>query len=279
MTRFEEGSERSPVFVAPASRRLQILFSNAQTAGRMPALQRYGLALHQHIMKTETFIRRSRIDAPAAEVYAWHALPGALERLTPPGEHVEVIEKAGGIERGGRVVLQFGRWPFRRRWVAVHQDFEAGRYFSDVQVSGPFAYWKHTHTFEPDGPSAAFSKTAWNMLFRSALSGVGLRGGTCVESLPSYLIIATKLRRARCSGTGFSLWGLVLARMNLHMLKPVPQGSIGFLRDDVDIHRWGVAQEAVDGGHVQIFPPPFDRGSAEDDLRHMLLANELRCGG
>ena len=26
--------------------------------------------------------------------------------------------------------------------------------------------------------------------------------------------------------------------------------SIGFLRDDVDIHRRGVAQEAVDGGHV-----------------------------
>jgi ligand-binding SRPBCC domain-containing protein len=38
--------------------------------------------------------------------------------------------------------------------VAEHQDFEEGRYFSDVQVSGPFAYWKHTHTFEPDGPDA-----------------------------------------------------------------------------------------------------------------------------
>jgi ligand-binding SRPBCC domain-containing protein len=107
-------------------------------------------------MKTETFIRRSRIDAPAAEVYAWHALPGALERLTPPGEHVKVIEKTSGIERGARVVLQFGRWPFRRRWVAEHRDFEVGRYFSDVQVAGPFAYWKHTHTFEPDGPSACF---------------------------------------------------------------------------------------------------------------------------
>ena len=43
-----------------------------------------------------------------------------------------------------------------RRWVAEHQDFEEGRYFSDVQVSGPFAYWKHTHTFEPDGPTACF---------------------------------------------------------------------------------------------------------------------------
>ena len=105
-------------------------------------------------MKTEIFIHRSRIEAPAADVYSWHAQPDALEQLTPPGEHIEVIERTGGIERGARVVLRFGRWPFLWRWVAVHQDFEEGRYFSDVQVSGPFAYWKHTHTFEPDGPGA-----------------------------------------------------------------------------------------------------------------------------
>jgi ligand-binding SRPBCC domain-containing protein len=105
-------------------------------------------------MRTELFICRSRIEAPAEEVYAWHALPDALQRLTPPGENVKVIERTGGIERGARVVMQFGRWPFRRLWVAEHQDFEVGRYFSDIQVSGPFAYWKHTHTFEPDGPYA-----------------------------------------------------------------------------------------------------------------------------
>jgi ligand-binding SRPBCC domain-containing protein len=105
-------------------------------------------------MRTEIFIHRSRIEAPAAKVYAWHALPDALERLTPPGGHIEVIERTGGIERGGRVVVRFGRWPFRRHWVAEHQDFEEGRYFSDVQVSGPFAYWKHTHTFEPYGPTS-----------------------------------------------------------------------------------------------------------------------------
>jgi ligand-binding SRPBCC domain-containing protein len=105
-------------------------------------------------LKTELFIHRSHIEAPAEEVYAWHALPDALEQLTPPGEHIEVLEKTGGIERGARVVMRFGRWPFRRRWVAEHQDFQAGRYFSDVQISGPFAFWKHTHTFEPEGPAA-----------------------------------------------------------------------------------------------------------------------------
>jgi ligand-binding SRPBCC domain-containing protein len=105
-------------------------------------------------MKTEIFIHRSRIKAPAADVYAWHALPEALERLAPQGEHIEVIERTGGIERGARVVLRFGRWPFRQLWVAEHQDYEKGRYFSDIQVSGPFAYWKHTHTFEPEGPTS-----------------------------------------------------------------------------------------------------------------------------
>lgn len=107
-------------------------------------------------MKTEIFTHRSRIAASAAEVYAWHDLPGALEKLTPPWEHVKVIEKSGGIEKGARVVLLMGRWPFRQRWVAEHQEFEVGRYFSDQQVSGPFAYWKHTHTFEPDGPEACY---------------------------------------------------------------------------------------------------------------------------
>jgi ligand-binding SRPBCC domain-containing protein len=133
-----------------------VFFLTWKIAGKMPALRRHGIAPRVYNMKTETFIRRSRIDAPAEEVYAWHALPGALERLTPPETHAKVIETTGGIERGARVELQFGRWPFRRRWVAEHQDFKDGRYFSDIQISGPFAYWKHTHTFEPDGPSACF---------------------------------------------------------------------------------------------------------------------------
>ena len=106
-------------------------------------------------MKTETFIRRSKMEASAAEVYAWHALPDALEKLTPPGEPVKIIEKTGGIERGARVVLLVGKWPFRLRWVAVHGDFEAGHYFMDQQVSGPFAYWKHMHSFEALGPAAS----------------------------------------------------------------------------------------------------------------------------
>jgi ligand-binding SRPBCC domain-containing protein len=107
-------------------------------------------------MITEKFTLRSRIQASAGEVYAWHAVPEALERLTPPGERMKILERTGGVERGARVVIQYGRWPFRRLWIAEHQEHEKGRYFSDLQISGPFAYWKHVHVFEPDGPSACF---------------------------------------------------------------------------------------------------------------------------
>lgn len=119
-----------------------------------PDFPREGPARVKAGMKTETFVRRSRVEAAAPAVYDWHAQPGALELLTPPGEHMTVLERTGGIESGARVVLLVGKWPFRRRWIAEHRDFEPGRYFSDVQLSGPFAYWKHVHSFEPDGPTA-----------------------------------------------------------------------------------------------------------------------------
>lgn len=107
-------------------------------------------------MRKELFVHRSRLSVPAEEVFRWHARPGAFERLTPPWEPVEVVEKTGGIENGARVVLRFHIGPFSQRWVSKHQDYEEGRQFRDVQVSGPFAHWVHTHRIEPDGPSACF---------------------------------------------------------------------------------------------------------------------------
>jgi uncharacterized protein (TIGR01777 family) len=104
----------------------------------------------------ELFVRRSRIAAPAGEVFDWHARPGALERLTPPWERVELVEKHGGIENGARVVLRLGPGPLAVRWVAEHRDYIAGEQFRDVQVQGPFAYWEHTHRVTPDGPEACY---------------------------------------------------------------------------------------------------------------------------
>lgn len=100
------------------------------------------------------FVHRSSLPAPADEVFRWHARPGAFQRLTPPWERVEVLEQSGGIEDGARVVLRMGARPFAVRWVAEHRDYVEGRQFRDVQISGPFARWEHTHRVEPEGPAS-----------------------------------------------------------------------------------------------------------------------------
>ncbi len=104
----------------------------------------------------EVFSKRTRLNASAAVVFAWHAHPDALRKLVPPWEPVEVLERIGGIALGARVVLRIGRGPLKISWVARHTKYEENRMFQDVQDSGPFAFWEHTHRFEADGPDACF---------------------------------------------------------------------------------------------------------------------------
>jgi hypothetical protein len=99
------------------------------------------------------FERRTRVPAPAEDVYTWHARPGALERLSPPWDPPRVESRSGGIEdTGARVVLRAG--PFGQRWVAEHYGAVPGREFRDRQIAGPFALWEHTHRMIPEGPDA-----------------------------------------------------------------------------------------------------------------------------
>jgi len=86
-------------------------------------------------------------------VWAWHARPGALERLTPPWLRVEVLER-GALADGTRTVLRVRAGPVPVRWVAEHRDVVEGRQFVDRQVEGPFEAWIHTHQFTPRGTDA-----------------------------------------------------------------------------------------------------------------------------
>ncbi len=96
------------------------------------------------------FERRTTMPVSAEELCAWHARPGAFERLNPPFAPVTVEERTGGLEVGARTVIR-GVGPLGSRWVAEHTAYEPGRMFRDEQVSGPFAKWVHTHLFEPRG--------------------------------------------------------------------------------------------------------------------------------
>ncbi|MEO6003751.1 MAG: TIGR01777 family oxidoreductase [Opitutus sp.] len=102
----------------------------------------------------EHFSLTTRIARPASEVFAWHERTGALERLCPPWERVEVVSSAGGIRKGARVTVRNKLGPLWQTWEVEHRDYVAGRQFRDIQISGPFKSWDHLHLVEPDGLDA-----------------------------------------------------------------------------------------------------------------------------
>ena len=133
--------------------------------------------------KAETFTRRTRIRCSASEAFHWHVRPGAFQRLTPPWERVRVLAQRGGIENGAEATLETAAGPFMLRWVARHQDFIEGVQFRDVQVSGPFARWEHTHRFNPDGSDAFWMEDRIDYALPFGRLGYVLARGTVAAKL------------------------------------------------------------------------------------------------
>ncbi len=102
------------------------------------------------------FEKSLALSCSAGEAFAWHERPDALDQLIPPGAPVRVVERhpgehklgeQGSIRDGARVVMAIGPGFLHMLWVAVHEGYRSGQQFVDVQVRGPFAYWRHTHLF------------------------------------------------------------------------------------------------------------------------------------
>ncbi len=101
------------------------------------------------------FTKETFIAAPARRVFDFHELPDAFERLLPPWENARIVQKADISKLGSRAIIEqkvLGLIP--SRWVAEHTAYEPPEMFEDVQVSGPFASWRHRHIFKPEGEGA-----------------------------------------------------------------------------------------------------------------------------
>jgi uncharacterized protein len=99
----------------------------------------------------------SVVDAPIADVFAWHGRPGAFTRLSPPWQPMQLVTEASSL-KDGRATLAL---PGGLRWVAVHQldGYDPPRRFVDTIGGDGLATlpariavrWRHTHEFEAVG--------------------------------------------------------------------------------------------------------------------------------
>lgn len=99
-------------------------------------------------------VHSSVVDAFREEVFAWHARPGAIQRLLPPWQPVNVISEAASLA-DGRAVLGL---PAGLRWTAQHQPggYDPPACFLDTLVRDGWrslpvelvGKWRHEHRFD-----------------------------------------------------------------------------------------------------------------------------------
>jgi ligand-binding SRPBCC domain-containing protein len=149
-----------------------------------------------------TFEKRTRIEASAARVFAFHERPDAHERLTPPWSNQRIIEAAKSLAVGSRAVVEVKIGPVKQILIAEHTAYEPGRMFRDVQVSGPFAKWEHTHLIEPDGEDAAFLIDHIEVELPLGILGRMFGGSFARRSLDRLFEYRHKVTKEACEGHG-----------------------------------------------------------------------------
>jgi ligand-binding SRPBCC domain-containing protein len=100
-------------------------------------------------MRTAVLERTQLIPAPIEAVFAPFAEAANLQAITPPWLHFR-ISSALPIEMktGARIVYWLRLHGIPVRWRTRIVAWDPPHRFVDVQTSGPFTLWCHTHTFE-----------------------------------------------------------------------------------------------------------------------------------
>ncbi|MDD2467834.1 MAG: TIGR01777 family oxidoreductase [Desulfobulbus sp.] len=142
-------------------------------------------------MSKGRFCFASHFPCTARELYDWHSRPRALERLIPPWENTQVIQRTGSLDPGGQVELRLHAGPIPYRWHARHIENVPGVMFRDIQERGPFASWTHTHRFA-DTPHGALLEDE----IAYALPGQGLLPGFADNQVKKTLERVFRYRHA-----------------------------------------------------------------------------------
>ena len=103
-------------------------------------------------MRHHKLERRQHLPASPQESFEFFADAMNLEAITPPWLRFRVTTRAPIEMRSGTVIeykLRLHGVPVG--WRARIEAWEPGRRFTDVQLSGPYRLWHHTHWFERDG--------------------------------------------------------------------------------------------------------------------------------
>lgn len=104
-------------------------------------------------MRLHVLSREQLLPGSPEQVFPFFADARNLERITPPFLGFRVLTPEPiQMHPGTLIAYKLTLHGARVRWLTRIAVWEPPERFVDVQVSGPYSVWHHTHTFEPAGP-------------------------------------------------------------------------------------------------------------------------------
>ncbi len=101
------------------------------------------------------YSRRFLVRVALGTAVDFHRAASSLKSITPPFFFMSDLVAPDPLQEGS--LLSFRLWlgPLPVRWQSRIENMNAAG-FDDIQVSGPFESWVHTHSFEAASPASCW---------------------------------------------------------------------------------------------------------------------------
>lgn len=101
-------------------------------------------------MKVHSLSQEQALPISREEAWEFFSSPRNLEEMTPPGMGFRIVSLPSETLYEGEIIQYSvralpGIWI---PWISEIKALQEGKSFVDDQISGPFKFWHHRHTFE-----------------------------------------------------------------------------------------------------------------------------------
>lgn len=98
--------------------------------------------------------RKTRVNADMQSVWQFFSNPRNLAVITPSSMKFTVLTAELKDEIYSGMLIKYKvspLWNIPLKWVTKITDVNKTSFFADEQESGPYAYWRHEHSFKEEG--------------------------------------------------------------------------------------------------------------------------------
>jgi ligand-binding SRPBCC domain-containing protein len=114
-------------------------------------------------MRCYTLQREQWVASPLQRTFPFFAQPENLALITPPSLDFRLLTPLPvNMEKSRIIDYTIRVMGLPVRWRTLITTYDPPRCFVDEQISGPYSFWHHTHSFEPrDGGTLLYDEVRY----------------------------------------------------------------------------------------------------------------------